>query len=134
MVDAATGTAGLVYTARTNEPCFGTLVGPTVSGLSERVSVAWTFVKRLPDPRAAEITYYPRRCDAPLPADYGAVGRLQPGVLLDRDQPNLGRVTVARVITSCGRAAPMSVPLISATRAEPLPSELVHAPVGAEDA
>jgi len=132
LIDAATGTAGVIYAAWTNSPCFGTPEGPSISGLSEQVSVPWTFGKQLSDPREAQITYYPRPCDARPLSEYDV--DQQRAVFLDRDHPNLVRVVLARVVTSCGPASPTAIHLVSATRAEPLPSHLVHAPVGAQDA
>jgi hypothetical protein len=131
-IDADTGAAGIVYSARTNGPCGSTTVQPaSVAPAVEFVSVPWTMVTRGADPQSATISYQPRPCDL---RTFGLFDETkQPAVWADRSNPALVTVELARVLTTCGAAEPTHLLLRSTTRATDLPENLVHAAVGAVD-
>jgi len=131
-IDANTGTAGIVYSAKTNAPCNLPGYQPaSVAPAAEFVSLPWTLIKRGPGPQSASITYQPRPCDIPDRATFAGTG--QPAAFADRDNP--ARVTIVRqrILTSCGPAATVPLLLRSSDLNTNLPEHLIHTPAGAED-
>jgi hypothetical protein len=131
-IDADTGAAGILYSAKTNALCgFPGYRAAYVTVAAEFVSVPWTLVSRGPGPQSATIRYEPRSCDQRDLGTFGDTGK--PVVLADRDDPGLIRVSLVRNLTECGPPVPTDILLRSSTLATDLPQRLVAAPVGAED-
>lgn len=132
-IDADTGAAGIIYSAKTNAVCGGPGYQPArVAPAAESVSAPWTLISRGPGPQSATITYQARSCDKAEFAYFGETGK--PTVFADRTDPSLVRVVLTRTLSTCGPAVTVPAPLRSATLTTNLPQHLTHAPVGAQDA
>ena len=131
-IDAETGAAGVVYSARSNRLCGGSGYTPvSVAPAIEQVSVPWTLVRRTSS-KSAAITYRARPCDSRVMGHFGSPTG-PPVAMPSEDHPALVRVTVVRSLVSCGSAVSVPLLLRSATLKTDLPDRLVHAVLGAED-
>jgi hypothetical protein len=132
IIDADTGSDGVIYSSRTNNIC--NVAGYTSPGIvpsAEFVSLPWTVVHLGPGPKSATITYQARSCDLRNLNTFGPTG--QPVVMPTQDSPALVTISLDRILTRCGPPQPVTVLLRSATLTTDLPHHLLHAPVGAQD-
>ena len=131
-IDARTGAAGIVYSAKANALCNSPgYRPPSVAPVVEFVSLPWTLIRRGPGPQSASITYQPRPCDIRSFGTFEGTG--QSAVFADGGNPARVNVVLERMITTCGPPAIASLLLRSGDLKTNLPPHLVHAPVGAED-
>lgn len=123
ILDAATGSDGLVYSARAYSICTGSPAsGPEVSALMMNVSVPWRFISRDPGGQFGTIAVSVTTCDS-----YGS------GANTSRSQVGLLEFDVVRPIDACGTVTESDQILHGPTVVDPLPTTLTHAAVGYAD-
>ncbi len=126
VLDAATGTDGVLYQAHTNQPCQpDQLTGPEVGPLMVNVSVPWRLVSRDPGGLFATISVSVTTCDS-----YVIGANTAPG---PTGHPGLVTLTVARPLAPCGKAKQQQQILRGPTVSDPLPATLLHATTGLLD-
>jgi hypothetical protein len=120
VLDATTGADGIVYQARTNQPCFpDTTFGPGVTALLLNMSVPWRLVSRDNSGRSGTIAVSVTACDS-----------YPTGANTSRDTPGLVEFDVWRPVASCGPLTEKEQILRGPTVSDPLPLTLTHAPTG----
>jgi len=121
VLDAVTGTDGLVYAARTNNPCAAqALYGPDVDTLMVTISVPWRLISRDPGGLFDTIALTVRSCD-----DFGdgayatSAGEMQ--------------FDVSRPIATCGSSKESDQTLQGPSIGTPVATTLTHAATGFDD-
>jgi hypothetical protein len=123
ILDAQTGTEGVVYGARSYSPCTGsTASGPDVSTLMVEASVPWRLLSRDPGGLFGTIEATVGSCDS-----YGG------GANTSGAHPGELEFDVSRPIAQCGTPHATIQILHAPTASEPLPLSLTHAPLGYVD-
>lgn len=123
VLDAMTGADGIVYEARTNQPCQpNQTFGPQVAALLVNVSVPWRLVSRDPSGLFGTIAVSVTACDS-----------YPTGANASRDHAGLVEFDVWRPIAGCGTPAEKDEILRGPTVSDPLPPKLIHAPIGDVD-
>jgi hypothetical protein len=120
VLDAATGTDGFVYGARTDNPCSDSLADPYVRALVVYVSVPWRLVSRDPGGLFDTIALAVRTCD--VVGD--GVNATDAGVV---------EFVVSRPIAPCGTGTESVQLLQGAAAGDRLATTLSHAATGLED-
>jgi hypothetical protein len=123
ILDAATGTDGVVYQARTYSPCTGSRAfGPEVATLTANVSVPWRLISRDPGGLFGTIEASVTTCDS-----YGG------GANTSRAHAGELEFDVSRPLAQCGTPHGTVQNLHAPTASDPLPLALTHAPLGYSD-
>ena len=120
VLDAATGTDGLVYAARTNNPCASGLAGPYVRPLIVAVSVPWRLISRDPGGLFGTIALTVHTCD-----EFGSGANATDAGVVE--------VEVSRPITNCGSSKESVQTLQGPAFGDPLAANLTHAATGFAD-
>jgi len=121
--DATTGTDGLVYGARTNNPCgSGALDGPYVRPIVVTVSVPWRLISRDPGGLFGTIALAVRTCDDV--SEYEGAYATADGVV---------EFDVSRPIASCGTSNESVQTLYGPAAGDRLATTLTHAATGFVD-
>ncbi len=125
VLDATTGTDGLVYGARTNNPCAsGALDGPYLRPIVVTVSVPWRLISRDPGGLFATIALAVRTCDNNV-SEYGDAYATAEGVV---------EFDVSRPIATCGTSNESVQTLHGPAAGDRLATTLTHAATGFVDA
>lgn len=120
ILDATTADDGLVYEARTNEPCQpDATFGPGAGALLVEMSVPWRLVSRDPGGLTGSIEVSVTLCD-----DYAT------GANTSRDISGLVEFVVGRPVAGCGIPTAKSQILRGPTVSDQLPPTLIHAATG----
>lgn len=123
VLDATTGTDGLVYGARTNNPCgSGALDGPYVRPIVVTVSVPWRLISRDPGGLFGTIALAVRTCDDV--SEYEGAYATADGVV---------EFDVSRPIASCGTSNESVQTLYGPAAGDRLATTLTHAATGFVD-
>lgn len=122
VLDAATGTDGLVYGARTNDPCSDSLAGPYVRPMVVTVSVPWRLISRDPGGLFDTIALAVRTCDDV--SEYEGAYATDAGVV---------EFDVRRPIANCGTSRESVQTLHGPGENDPPASTLTHAATGFSD-
>jgi hypothetical protein len=123
VLDAVTGTDGLVYGARTNNPCgSGALDGPYVRPLVVAVSVPWRLISRDPGGLFDTIALAVRTCDNV--SQYEGAYATAEGVV---------EFEVSRPIANCGKGTESVQTLQGPAVGDRLATTLTHAATGFVD-
>jgi len=125
VLDATTDTDGVIYQARTTQPCqSGQLFGPEVGPLMVNMSVPWQLLSRDPGGLFATISVSVTTCDSYV------IGANTDGPVGQAAQVTL---TVSRPIASCGTPKQQKQILRGPTVSDPLAATLLHAKTGLLD-
>lgn len=123
ILDAATGSDGLIYETRYYSTCTGTpAFGPDVSTLTVNVSVPWLLLSRDPGGLFATVQATVTSCDV-----YAG------GVNTSRAHVGELEFDVQRPITPCVSTHKTDQVVHAPTASDPLPLSLTHAPLGYRD-
>ena len=123
ILDADTGTHGVVYRARGYSPCTGSLAsGPEVSALVVNVSVPWRLISRDAGGLFGTIAESVTTCD-----NYAM------GANTSTSYVGLVKLDVWRPIDACGTAKEVDQILHGPSVSDQLPATLIHAALGYRD-
>jgi hypothetical protein len=121
VLDAVTGTDGLVYAARTNNPCAsGALYGPDVDTLMLTVSVPWRLISRDPGGLFDTIALTVRTCD-----DFGDGAYATAAGVVEFE--------VSRPVAKCGTSKESDQTLQGPAIGALVATTLTHAATGLDD-
>jgi hypothetical protein len=124
ILDAATGTEGVVYEARTYTPCTGSpAFGPEVATLIVNTSVPWRLLSRDPSGLFGTIAVTVTTCDS-----------FANGANTSTEHVGELEFDVSRPLAECGAAGEVDQTVRGPTVSDALPLTLTHAALGYRDA